>query len=94
MFRSRHDCGGLVTKLCLTLAIAWTVAHQILFVHGIFQARILEWVAIFFSKGSFQLNDQTCVSCIPGRFFSTGPPGKPGLGLYEPIYIRFLKLQD
>ena len=29
MFRSCHDCGGLITKLCLTLAIAWTVAHQI-----------------------------------------------------------------
>ena len=34
-------------------------------VHGIFQARILEWVAICFSRGSSQPRDQTCISCIP-----------------------------
>ena len=33
-------------------------------VHGIFQARILEWVAIPFSRGSSQPRDQTSVSCI------------------------------
>ena len=32
-------------------------------VHGILQARILEWVAISFSRGSFQPRDWTCVSC-------------------------------
>jgi len=38
------------------------------FVHGILQARILEWVAISFSRGSFQPRNQTQVSCIAGRF--------------------------
>ena len=38
-------------------------------VHGILQARILEWVAIPFFKGSFQPRNQTPVSCIAGRFF-------------------------
>ena len=33
-------------------------------VHGIIQARILEWVAISFSRGYSQPMDQTCVSCI------------------------------
>ena len=33
-------------------------------VHGIFQARILEWVAIFFSRGSSRPRDQIHVSCI------------------------------
>ena len=33
-------------------------------VHGIFQARILKWVAIFYSRGSCQHKDQTCVSFI------------------------------
>jgi len=33
-------------------------------VHGIFQARILEWLAISFSNGSSQPRDQTCISCI------------------------------
>ena len=32
--------------------------------HGIFQARILEWVAISFSRGSIWPRDQTCISCI------------------------------
>ena len=39
-------------------------------VHGIFQARILKWVAIFFSKGSSWSSDQTQVSHIAGRFFT------------------------
>ena len=44
-------------------------------VHGIFQARILEWVAIPFSRGSSRPRDQTCVSMSPalvGSFFTTG----------------------
>ena len=39
-------------------------------VHEIFQVRILEWVAILFSRGSPQLRDQTQVSCIAGGFFT------------------------
>ena len=38
-------------------------------VHGIFQIRVLEWVAIPFSRESSELRDQTWVSCIAGRFF-------------------------
>ena len=36
-------------------------------VHGILQARILEWVAIPFSRGSSRPRDRTQVSCIAGR---------------------------
>ena len=39
------------------------------FAHGISQARILEWVAIPISRGSFWLRDTTQVSCIAGIFF-------------------------
>ena len=39
-------------------------------VHGIFQARILEWVAISFSMVSSPPRDQTWVSYIAGRFFT------------------------
>ena len=39
-------------------------------VHGILQARILEWVAISFSRGSSQPRDQTWVSHIGGRCFN------------------------
>ena len=38
--------------------------------HGILQARVLEWVAISFSRGSSLLRDWTRVSCIPGRSFN------------------------
>ena len=38
--------------------------------HGILQARILEWVAIPFSRGSSQFKDWAQDSCIPGRFFT------------------------
>ena len=38
-------------------------------VHGISQARILEWVAISFSRGSSQPRDWTHISCTAGRFF-------------------------
>ena len=49
-------------------------------VHGILQARILEWVAISFSEGSSRLKDQTfvsCSSCIAGGFLIDKLPGKP-----------------
>ena len=39
-------------------------------VHGILQARKLEWVAVPFSRGSSQLRDQTGVFCIAGGFFT------------------------
>ena len=39
-------------------------------VHGILQARILEWIAFSFSRGSFQPRDQTQISCITGKFFT------------------------
>ena len=37
---------------------------------GILQARIMEWVAISFSRGSSQPRDQTWVSCTAGGFFA------------------------
>ena len=50
-----------------------TVAHQC-FCHGIFQARILEWVAISFSRGSSWSRDLTHVSSLAGRLLTTEPP--------------------
>ena len=54
-------------------ATPWIVAYQALrslSVHGIFQARVLEWVAISFSRGSSQPRDQTRVSRTAGRCFT------------------------
>ena len=46
-------------------------------VRGILQARILEWVAILFSRGAFQPREWIQVSHTPSRFLSSEPPGKP-----------------
>ena len=40
-------------------------------IHGILQARMLEWVAFPFSRGSSQPRDWTQVSCIAGGFFTS-----------------------
>ena len=53
-----------VTQLCLTLCDPMDLSLLRSPAHGIFQARILEWVAISFSRGSSQPRDQTQVSCI------------------------------
>ena len=49
----------------------WLFATPWTTVHGILQARILEWVACPFSRGSSQPKDQTQVSCIAGGFFTS-----------------------
>ena len=45
-------------------------------VHEILQARILEWVAISFSRGSSWPRDRTCISCISGGFFTDWATGE------------------
>ena len=56
--------GGSVTS---NSAAPWTVAHQAPMLLETFQARILEWVAISYSKGSSQSRGRTWVSCIVKR---------------------------
>ena len=60
----------LVTQSCLTLCDSVDCSPTGSSVHGILQARILEWVAISFSRGYSQLKDGTRVSHIAGRFFT------------------------
>ena len=55
-----------VAQSCLTLCYPMEYT-----VHGILQARILEWVAFPFSRGSSQPRDRTQVSCIVGEFFTS-----------------------
>ena len=69
-----HWLSGHLLYLSLScvqfLATPWTVAHQAPSVHGILQARILEWVAMPSSRRSSQPQDGTQVSHIAGRFFT------------------------
>ena len=55
-----------VAQLCLTLCGPMDYTA-----HGVLQARILEWVAFPFSKGSPQPRYQTQVSRIAGKFFTS-----------------------
>ena len=61
---------------CLTLCDLMDCGLPGSSVHGILYARILEWVAVHFSRRSSELREQTCISCIAGGFFTTEPPGK------------------
>ena len=55
-----------VSQSCLTLCGPMDCT-----VHGILQARILEWVVVPFSRGSSQPRDQIQVSCIAGGFLTS-----------------------
>ena len=58
------------------------------FVHGIFPARILEWLAISFSRSSWP-RDWTCISCAPlltGRLSTTEPY------IWESLYMKVRKM--
>ena len=69
---SKANIGGgdLAAKSCPTLVTSMDKGAWQATVHGILQARILEWVAISFSRGSSQSRNQTRVSCIAGRLFT------------------------
>ena len=59
-----------VAQLCLTLCDPMDCSLPGSPVHGIFQAIVLEWIAISFSRGSSQPRDWTWVSCIVDRRFT------------------------
>ena len=61
----------LVAQSCLTLCDPMGYSPPGSSVHGILQARMLEWVAIPFSRESSQPRDRTWGSCTEGRFFAT-----------------------
>ena len=61
-------------------------------VHGILQARILEWIAFPFSLGSFQPRHQTEVSRKAGRFLPAEPQGKLVLLNFRYSFKLFKKI--
>ena len=58
------------------LGTLWTLPSPACSVYGIFQARISQWLAIFFSKGSSLPRFGALISSLRGRFFPTEPPKK------------------
>ena len=76
----------LVTQSCPTLWDPTDCSPPGFSVHGILQARILEWIVIPFSRGSSQPTDRILVSCIAGRFFTVRATGKSSSCLIPPLY--------
>ena len=70
---------GLFTcaQLCLSLCDPMDCGLPGSSVHGILQARILEWVAISSPRASPWSRDWTCISCMVGGFFTSQSAGKP-----------------
>ena len=66
----KHMLMCLVTQLCQSLCDPRDCSPLGSSVHGILQARILEWIVILFSRRSSQPMDQTQVFGIAGRFFT------------------------
>ena len=78
--KAHHTYGSaaMLTRLCLFVT-PWTVAHQAaLSTEFVYQARILERVAISSSRGTFltQGSNVSHVSCTADRFFTAEPSGK------------------
>ena len=82
-------CWCLVTKSFPTLhdPMDWSPPGSS--VHGIFLARLLEWVAIPFSRGSSQLRDQTQVSCFAGRIFTVWATREAQYLLVRAVYMSY-----
>ena len=85
-------------------ATPWTAAHQATLcdpmdcsvpgssVDGIFQARVLEWVAISISRGSSQPKDRTRISGIASRFFTSWATGEAPIVIIGDTYWAFISL--
>ena len=74
-------CCCLVVKSCLTLADPLEYNSPVSSVHGIYQARILEWIAISFSRGSSHPYIKPTSPSLVGKFITAEPQGKPLLHL-------------
>ena len=85
------------SQSCLTLCDPVDCSLPVSSVHGIFQARVLEWVAISFSRGSSQPRDQTWVSHTAGRHFTIWATGSKQEKEYvkaiycHPAYVTYMQ---
>ena len=65
-------CVFVCVRLCVSHSVVSDCSPPGSSVHGIVQARILEWVALPSSRGFSQPRNQPWISCIAGRFFIIG----------------------
>ena len=86
-FKIRNVC--VCAQSCLTLCDPMGCSPLGSADHRIFQARILEWVAISSSRESSWPRDQTLVSCTAGKFIACSYYGSPWLRIY-PFKLVFV----
>ena len=86
IFHCVYVCIVLVTQWCLTLCDPMDSSLSGSCVHGIFQARILEWVVIPFFRESSQPRSWTQVSHIAGRFFTIWATREAPMCICECVY--------
>ena len=84
-------CCCLVTKSCPTLCNPMKCSPPDSSVHGIPQAKILNSVAIFFSREYSSPRDQSHVFCIGKRIFTTEPSGSPPICKIQYKYLEMKK---
>ena len=89
-----YCCCCSVTKTCPALWDPMNCGLPGSYVHGVLQARILEWVASSFSRGSSQTRDRTRIPYLAGKFFTTEPPGKPMTVIGYLISIQLWQILD
>ena len=83
--------GSVLVQSCLTLCNRMDCSLPSSFAHGIFQARILEWVAISYFSGSSPSRDLTqgsnlcLLHLLSGDCLPLAPPGKPYSGIWDLI---------
>ena len=97
---STWPCGTLwigggcsVTQSCLTLCDSMDCSTPGSSVHGILQARILEWVAISSSRDPPHPGIEPASPALAGRPFTTEPPWKPLWTGYLPLISGFNSVQ-
>ena len=77
-----HEVKVLVAQLCPTLCDSMDFNPPGSFVHGIFQARILEWVAISFSRDLPNPGIEPRFPALQAKSLPSEPPGKPPKNKY------------
>ena len=82
-----------VAQSCQTLCDPMDCSLPGSSVHGIFQARVLEWIAISFSRGSSWLRDWTQVSRIAGRRFTGWATKESESGISSKCSLKFILLR-
>ena len=80
----------LVAQSCLSLCDPMNCSLSGSSVYAILQAKILEWIAIPFSRGSSLPKDQTLISCIADRFFTIWATREAPIGWNRCIFLQLI----